>query len=264
MPDSPNSLISTSKIGGSRANQWLFSTEFELGRSHLLRTLESTDKPRGGRGRGRRTSGLVFSSTQIAVSPQEIELEVADPPKPRRGTPPILYKANPEELDHRHAHWWEDRVEIIAAMKEAGVSESQIFRFEQCGARAWVEVDPSTDKLRLRAQYCHNRHCLPCGQARVLLVADNIVAKMDNDDQYLHIVLTTRHEKLPLSDQLTRLLKWWKALRNRPLWKNAVDGGVGFLQMHRAQPTACGTSTCIASGGAAGSTPANSPTNGNA
>jgi hypothetical protein len=142
--------------------------------------------------------------------------------------------ATPAELDFRHSGWWARRQKIRRGLVAAGVPDSRLSRFDNCGADANVWVHEDTGELKVRACYCHDRWCQPCARARALLIADNVREKIEGE-HFLHIVLTTKHNTLPLADQIDRLYKHFKNLRGRKLWKNAVDGGAAFLQCHVAE-----------------------------
>jgi hypothetical protein len=145
--------------------------------------------------------------------------------------PPPPVPLTPAEESFRHGGWATRRAKMLAGMEAAGYSEGRLERFKCCGSLATVEQEKSTGELRVRASYCKDRWCRPCGNARVRLIADNLRKKLDGS-RHLHIVLTKKHKAEPLAGQVTELYKRFSKLRKKKLWKNAVDGGATFLQCH--------------------------------
>jgi hypothetical protein len=45
------------------------------------------------------------------------------------------------------------------------------------------------------------------------------------------VTLTLRHRDQPLRHQVDRLIESFRTLRKRPLWRDAIEGGVGFLEV---------------------------------
>ncbi len=138
------------------------------------------------------------------------------------------------ELHFRHGSWLARRRKIYLGMKAAGYPAARLERFECCGSTAWVEQDRESGDLRVRASYCKDRWCQPCSRARVLNIADNLKSKLAGDS-HLHIVVTTKHNRRPLVDQVGDIYRNFAKLRKSRVWKNAVDGGATFLQVHVSQ-----------------------------
>ncbi len=136
-----------------------------------------------------------------------------------------------EELDWRHSYWWVRRRKVYAAMVAAGMSAARLERFTNCGTGATVCVHETTGETCVRATYCHDRWCDPCARAKALAIAENVQSRIE-DGRHLHVVLTTRHNTLPLADQIDRIYRHFKKLRKHPLWQAAVTGGCAFLQVH--------------------------------
>jgi hypothetical protein len=135
------------------------------------------------------------------------------------------------EESFRHGSWHVRRAKILAGLTAAGYPTARIERFRCCGSQAYVEQEAESGALRVRASYCKDRWCQPCSRARVLNMADNLAGRLAGDS-HLHIVLTTKHTRSPLVDQVTAVFKNFARLRSKRFWKQAVDGGATFLQVH--------------------------------
>jgi len=143
--------------------------------------------------------------------------------------PPI----EPEEANFRHAHWKAERTAVRQYMQEAGTSANVLENFNNCGADAWVFYCKETQKYRLEANYCKNRNCRPCMQAKANLLATNLRTKVEDapGKQYRFITLTLLHTSQPLATQLERLTTCFKKLRNSKIWKETQDGGAVMLEV---------------------------------
>jgi hypothetical protein len=153
--------------------------------------------------------------------------------KKKKGLPPPIPRATPEESDFRHSHWQLKRERIGAVMELAHFPPARLERFRNCGAYARILVRRDTGDHRLRASYCHDRFCQPCAAARTLQISDNLRDRLQtNAGEYKHVVLTLVHQDKPLAPQLDRLYACFKTLRNAPLWKQHFTGGIYFFQTH--------------------------------
>jgi hypothetical protein len=145
-------------------------------------------------------------------------------------------EADELELDFRHRGWAEKRALVTQAMQQAGYPAARLDRFRNCGAAARVLEHVATGEFKTRAFYCHDRFCEKCGQARTLRIGDNLIGQLRSTDAIgVHVVLTTRHKDTPLADQVSKIKKDFKKLRNDALWRHAIKGGAWFLQLHVAR-----------------------------
>lgn len=93
-----------------------------------------------------------------------------------------------------------------------------------------MEFSPSSGKVRLTANYCHDRLCVPCGAARSGQVARALI-KEAAGKSVLFLTLTLRHSPTPLNAQIDRLYASFAALRRRPWWRQQVKGGAAVLEV---------------------------------
>lgn len=143
--------------------------------------------------------------------------------------------AEAEELAWRHFHWTRTRALITAALARCQETQARRDRFAGCGAAAWIFYSPSQQRHFIRASYCHDRFCDPCGQAR----SGRIVAAVVNrphPERLRFITLTLAHYTAPLREQIQRLRTCFRRLRESPLWTHCVSGGIIFLEVCRGDP----------------------------
>lgn len=141
--------------------------------------------------------------------------------------------ATPEETTWRHSHWKERRERVRQTLLQTGASEATINRFDECGSECVVQYSPSRDTWRLRANYCHNRHCEPCRRQQANRLAMNIREKLAEarPGTIRFITLTLAHKDEPLLEQVKRLLASFRRLRSHAAWKASQDGGVAMVEI---------------------------------
>lgn len=108
------------------------------------------------------------------------------------------------------------------------VSQARLDRFRECGSGLWLAR--SGDDLKLTCNKCRDRFCAACGAERAATVRNSIQV-LAHEKSLRMITLTLRHSNTPLKDQLRRLRSSFKELRRRQVWKEHVQGGVGFIEL---------------------------------
>lgn len=136
------------------------------------------------------------------------------------------------ETQFRHAGWKERRALVLAAMRRVNVPDSRIERFVHCGSGCQILHSPSTGRTKVAGNYCHDRWCLPCASARAARIMRKLTAKLAGQ-RFHFVTLTLKHSSEPLSQQISRLLRHFKALRNTKGWKARVHGGAFTLELKR-------------------------------
>jgi Replication protein len=144
--------------------------------------------------------------------------------------------ADPVETSFRHANWQQKRDRVREALLAACTSRTTVDRFDNCGAECLVEWSDEADRYRLRASYCHNRHCEPCAKARAGLIAANLRNKLEakaakDGDRFRFITLTLKHSDAPLADQIKRLQQSFTRLRQTAFWKRSQRGGCSMIEV---------------------------------
>jgi len=134
--------------------------------------------------------------------------------------PPTL----PEDTWH-HSGWAARRHLVYERMIAAHLPWRRLAAFAACGSGAWVEHSNTLASYRIRANYCHDRHCLRCATARGIRIAAT-AERLCGTARVRFVTLTIRSDTLPLADQLTRLRASFRELRRSDLWKSHVTAGL--------------------------------------
>lgn len=135
------------------------------------------------------------------------------------------------DVRFRHSGWTTTRARVYAGLRTAGVPDRRLEAFANCGRHAWVYQSPDDPAhLRIAADQCHDRFCLPCGQARSRTIARNVLAMMPPEGCRL-ITLTLRGNQAPLEITVKDLRRYFARLRYSKLWRRTQVGGVAFLEM---------------------------------
>lgn len=131
----------------------------------------------------------------------------------------------------RHNSWHVLRRRIYDGLCRARQSTGRICSFATCGSSSWVQQnkeDPT--RLRISASHCHDRLCTPCANLRSWRIEQALLAMIAGKTTTF-ITLTLAGGKIPLQAKLDKLYRSFKALRNHPLWEDAVRGGAAFLEV---------------------------------
>ena len=155
------------------------------------------------------------------------------PPPPKKSFSLHVPPALPEETIFRHGFWKEKRKKVRAALESSGANSFALDRFDQCGGECVVEYSKEAGKHRLKANYCHNRHCQPCMQAKANKIAGNLRKRLEQEgnSKYRFITLTMRHGTEPLYEQIKKLNAAFKKLRSMKGWKTTQKGGATALEV---------------------------------
>lgn len=131
----------------------------------------------------------------------------------------------------RHSGWAAIRARVFHALQGIGVSDERLNRFAYCGSNAWVTRDrANSEHLRLVADYCHDRFCLPCAQTRSRTIYANAMRFLA-DRPFRFLTLTIKSGDQPLAGLVDKLYKSFAQLRRTPLWRATVTGGAAFLEI---------------------------------
>lgn len=123
------------------------------------------------------------------------------------------------------------RQRIWDALVDQRVPTKRLNRFDGCGNDAWVVrsiEDP--DRLKVAANTCHDRWCIPCQRDRSHVLARNVLALVDGKRTRM-ITLTLRADTTSLAQRLDRIHKCFLRLRKTLLWTHAVTGGASFIEV---------------------------------
>jgi len=134
------------------------------------------------------------------------------------------------ESSWRHSGWARQRRACWLALRAAGVAQSRLDRYAQCGCGAWVMQDKhQPSRLRIAASYCRDRWCLPCGRTRARIAAANL-RSLVSDRPHRMITLTIRADDRCLADRLDHLYDSYRRLRRSKLWRDSVTAAAAFCE----------------------------------
>jgi hypothetical protein len=163
----------------------------------------------------------------------------ADPERSEWHRKPSHYEYHAEpitasEAGFRHAGWAVVRERVRTALNRTRSPALRIDRFENCGSGCLLQRKVGEARVRLSANYCHDRFCLPCATARSRSIAANL-GKLCGDAPVAHLVLTIRHNEAPLGRQFDRLVSAFADVRRGKLWNRSVVGGAYFFEVKRSK-----------------------------
>lgn len=166
-----------------------------------------------------------------------------DPKKQPSPQPPAsaLPRDFPDELHDilfRHSGWRDQRNCVYKCLRGSNASVARVARFSDCGHNAYLVRDRAEPTVvAVRAEYCHDRFCVPCNVARSRRTAAR-VADLCKDKDVRFITLTLAATAEALRDKLNRLNRCFRRLRSHPTWRRHVAGGVHFTEIKRNTPLA--------------------------
>lgn len=159
-------------------------------------------------------------------------------PQERNVQPSVDPSACGTEDDHesigvvfRHSGWQPTRHKIRAALVRSGIAETRLEAWDDCGRNAVVLRDPKTpDAYRIACTTCKDRFCVPCADSRSHRIGRRLRDHVD-DNAISFLTLTLRDSDVPLSELLDKLIVSFRRLRQWPIWKREVAGGVAFVEI---------------------------------
>lgn len=142
-----------------------------------------------------------------------------------------LERRKRQETTFRHGGWRNMRERIRQSLTRQNAGNNRLRRWDECGRFAWLVRDRNNeDRFGVRAAYCHDRFCVPCGRAKALTYAHN-VAEHAKDRSVRFLTLTQQSTTEGVRELLDRLYDRFRRLRNRRQWQSHVIGGVAFLEV---------------------------------
>ena len=155
------------------------------------------------------------------------------PAPPKKAFSLHIQPATKAETHFRHSFWKAKRAMVRAALESTGLQPFALDRFDQCGGECIVEYSVEAGKHRLKANYCHSRHCEPCMRAKANKLAANLRNRLNENPEsvYRFVTLTLKHRNEPLADQIKRLYMSFRKLRAMKFWKTSQRGGAAMLEV---------------------------------
>jgi len=133
----------------------------------------------------------------------------------------------------------EERVYWLQVLPRTKITRKNLENYRNCGKNAWIEYSESRTQYRVKSQTCGLRICPICGERRRSEVKERLVnAFALLPRSYLRfITLTLRSTKKPLANQLNRLTRCFRRLRQRNLFKDKVTFGAATIELTRSTKT---------------------------
>lgn len=109
----------------------------------------------------------------------------------------------------------------------------RVTRFDQCGGFAHVAEDPETGRLFLQAETCKLRICPVCRRRIQAKAAARVLHFMNQrpGEKWQFQTFTLKHSARPLHEQLDRLVRSFRKLRQRKLWRTHVVTGYAVIEV---------------------------------
>lgn len=108
-------------------------------------------------------------------------------------------------------------------------------RLSACRQNAWFTRHEDTGEVRVAASACSLRWCPVCSNARRNFVTHSIAEWLVDSDHPKFLTLTLKHTNAPLEHQIDNLYGFFRELRRRKEFRQAVSGGIWFFQIKRSK-----------------------------
>lgn len=103
--------------------------------------------------------------------------------------------------------------------------------YRDCRMRAYFIRHEETGEVRVSANTCKSRWCLPCSKARAAFVSANVEKWVRQIPAPKLLTLTLQSTDAPLAAQINSLHVCFRRLRKKAPFNKAWHGGVWFLQI---------------------------------
>lgn len=133
----------------------------------------------------------------------------------------------------RHSGWQNLRKRVRESLARADTSAARLKRFEKCGTGCYLWRSSSLDALSIRGNFCRNRACIPCMNARSVLVQRNVSDFITNRTVRFLTCTLKQNGTEHLGQMLDRLRKSLTILYRQPEWKAHVKGWAVFIEIKR-------------------------------
>jgi len=105
----------------------------------------------------------------------------------------------------------------------------------QCRAHASFAAHKSTRQVRVLSSRCNLRWCPLCIRTKRWTITQSVSGWLTSVKRPKFITLTLAHSSASLKSQIDKLYKAFILLRRRPLFKQAIKGGIWFFQLTRSE-----------------------------
>lgn len=114
-------------------------------------------------------------------------------------------------------------------------SSSKHFSLDNCRSMAWFVRNIESGEVRVAANSCHLRWCPVCSDSRRSYISHSVATWVEKQSYPKFLTLTIMHSNAPLSYQIDHLYKYFRLLRKRKEFQEAVPGGFWFFQIKKSK-----------------------------
>jgi len=123
----------------------------------------------------------------------------------------------------------------IYTILDGGPENGRAQRLQDCRQNAWFSRHKVSGEVRVASSACSLRWCPVCRNARRNFMTHTIAEWIVGSDHPKLVTLTLKHTQAPLYHQIDHLYKFFRTLKRRKDFRNAVSGGVWFFQITQSK-----------------------------
>ncbi len=139
-----------------------------------------------------------------------------------------------ERLRHSCLEQYEAANAIYSYLDKINMS-SKRFNLENCRSIAWFVRNIQSGDVRIAANSCHLRWCPVCSDSRRNYISHSVQEWVKEQSHPKFLTLTIMHSNAPLEHQVNHLYKYFRLLRKRRDFREAVPGGFWFFQIKKSK-----------------------------
>jgi len=147
-------------------------------------------------------------------------------------SPPIASYGDVLKLSCREQY--EAAAQIYSYLDKLNTS-SKHFNLKNCRTNAWFVRNIKSGEVRVAANACHLRWCPVCSDSRRNYISHSVAGWVEKQSYPKFLTLTIMHSNAPLEHQIDHLYKYFRLLRSRKDFKEAVPGGFWFFQIKKSK-----------------------------
>lgn len=114
-------------------------------------------------------------------------------------------------------------------------SSNKRFNLENCRSTAWFVRNIESGEVRVAANSCHLRWCPICSDSKRSYISHSVATWVEQQSHPKFLTLTIMHSNAPLEHQIDHLYKYFRLLRKRKDFREAVPGGFWFFQIKKSK-----------------------------
>lgn len=131
------------------------------------------------------------------------------------------------------AEW--DAADAIYSYIDKLNNSSKHFNLDNCRSQAWFVRHIETGQVRIAANSCHLRWCPICSDSKRSHISRSVTTWVEEQSHPKFLTLTIMHSNAPLTHQIDHLYQYFRLLRKRKEFREAVPGGFWFFQIKKSK-----------------------------